>query len=73
MIPRKNEEIRLCGDYRALTKQTIADRYPIPIIHEFTDDMKDTTFLKIDLSGAYHHVLVPQEGIRRTAVANPFG
>ncbi|CAH8533793.1 unnamed protein product [Schistosoma rodhaini] len=74
MALKKNGELRPCGDYRALNKQTMADRYPIPHIHDFTYSIEDASlFSKIDLVRAYNHIPVAPQDISKTSVTTPFG
>ena len=62
-----------CGDYRALHKITISDRYPIPYTHDFTSNLHGATiFSKIDLVRAYHQIPMDLNDIPKTANSTPF-
>lgn len=65
---------RLCGDYRALNKITLPDRYPVPFLQDFTSSMHGKKiFSKIDLVKAYYQVPIEPSDIPKTAIALPFG
>ena len=73
-VPKKNGEIRACGDYRALNSQTHLDRYPIPNIQEFGSQLAGAKiFSRIDLTKAFHQIPVRPEDIPKTAIITPFG
>ena len=53
---------RPCGDFRNLNAKTVADRYPILLLHDFAIGSQGTrTFTKMDLVKAYYQIPVVEE------------
>ena len=67
-VPKKNGQWRMCVDYRALNKQTIKDKFPLPRIDELLEKLgKAKVFTAIDLASGYHQIGVEQGSIEKTA------
>jgi hypothetical protein len=50
MVPKKDGTWRMCVDYRDLNKITMKNRYPVPLIDDLLDQLKNVVyFTKLDL------------------------
>src|ERR1700742_1411259 len=57
--PKKNGALRLCVDFRGLSKITRKDRYPLPLLTDLLDAPgKAKIYTKIDLQHAFHLVRI---------------
>ena len=64
LVRKKGGGLRICVDYRALNRDTILDKYPIPRIDELIDQVgacKAKVFSALDLMKGYHQVKVREE------------
>ncbi|CAL1683860.1 unnamed protein product [Lasius platythorax] len=74
LVSKSNGEWRPCGDFRKLNSTTVADKYPLPHIQDFTYHLAGcTVFSKIDLVKAYFQIPVAEEDRHKTAITTPFG
>lgn len=61
-MPKKDRSPRLYIDYRALNKQTIKNRCPLPLISETLDRLYGLKrFTKLDLKDTYHRIYVKED------------
>ncbi|KAL0549437.1 hypothetical protein IC582_013919 [Cucumis melo] len=67
-VKKKNGTLRLCIDYRQLSKVTIRNKYPLPRIDDLFDQLRGAAlFSKIDLRLGYHQLKVKESDIAKTA------
>ena len=67
-VRKKNGDVRICVDYRALNKQTVKDAYPLPRPDEVQDRLAGCTiFSTLDLRSGYWQLPVHKEDQAKTA------
>ena len=65
---------RVCGDFRRLNTITALDRYPLPALTSFNEQLAGCdTFSKIDLRQAFQQVRVDEASQLKTAIITTIG
>ena len=71
---KKDGTLRLCVDYKKLNEVTIRNSYPIPLISEIIEKVKDAKyFTKLDLRSAYNLVRIHPGDEYKTAFRTKYG
>ncbi|KAA3484506.1 DNA/RNA polymerases superfamily protein [Gossypium australe] len=71
---KKDGSMRLCIDYWQLNKVTVKNKYPLPRINDFFDQLKGATvFSKIDLRSGYYQLRVKDSNVPKTAFQTRYG
>lgn len=64
----------MCVDWRALNKQTVKNKYPLPLASELMDQLCGATvFSKLDLQSGYNQVRMHPDSIPKTAFNCRYG
>ena len=73
-VKKKDGILRLCIDYRQLNKLTIKNKYPLPRIDDFFDQLKGgSIFSKIGLRSGYHQLRIKDVDVHKTAFRTRYG
>jgi hypothetical protein len=73
-IRKPDGTLRSVIDYRALNKQTVRDRYPLPLISECLDQLGGcSVFSRFDLASGFHQMLMHPDDIHKTAFTTRYG
>jgi len=71
---KKDGGLRRCVDYRALNLATVKNRYPLPLISEMLDCVREARiFTKLDLPGAYNLIRIKEGDKYKTAFRTRYG
>nr|GEV72798.1 transposon Ty3-G Gag-Pol polyprotein [Tanacetum cinerariifolium] len=67
-VKKKDGSFLICIDYHELNKLTVKNRYPLPRIDDFFNQLQGSSvYSKIDQRSGYHHLRIKEEYILITA------
>ena len=73
-VPKKDGSLRPCQDYQYLNSHTIQNAYPLPLIPELINNMKDATlFTKFNIRWGYNNICIREEDQWKAAFITPLG
>jgi hypothetical protein len=73
-VPKPNNKLRFCVDFRALNQRTVLDRGTIPNQSELLDGLQGATvFSALDLASGYYQLELDKGSRSYTAFPTPYG
>ena len=73
-VKKSDGSWRVCGDFRRLNTVTKSDKYPLPSMRHFNDQLSGSSiFSKIDLRRAYQQVKIDEKSQDKTAIITTIG
>ena len=73
-VPKPNNKLRFCVDFRAVNARTVPDRGPIPNQSELLDQAQGATlFSALDLASGYYQLAMAPDSKEFTAFPTPYG
>ncbi|KAL4385205.1 hypothetical protein GQ457_15G021460 [Hibiscus cannabinus] len=73
-VKKKDESLRMCIDDRQLNKMTVKNKYPLPRIDDFFDQLRGASvFSKIDLRSGHYQLKVREQDVLKTAFYPRYG
>ena len=74
LVKKKDGSDRLCVDFRALNKNTVADRYPLPLIADQIARLQNAKyFISLDMASGFHQIPIHPNSTEYTAFVTPDG
>jgi hypothetical protein len=68
LVKKKGETYRFCVDFRRLNAITRKGQFPVPIIDEFLDELKEASwFSTLDLCSGFHQIPMHPDDCEKTA------
>jgi hypothetical protein len=59
LVKKADGGFRFCVDYRELNNISVKNRYPLPLIKEFLNNLKEMKYLtKIDIISAFNNIRI---------------
>ena len=73
-VKKKDGQVRLCVDSRALDEITKKDRHPLPLISEALDQLRGAKYCTmLDVKDAYHNIRIKQGEERKITFSTKLG
>jgi hypothetical protein len=73
-VPKPNNKLRFCVDYRQLNERTVRNQGPIPHQGELLDQLKGANYFSaLDLASGYYQLALSKESRAMSAFPTPLG